>query len=86
MTITDVRVFKGEAREDGSIFRGHANVTLDDAIAIHGISILDGKKGMFISFPSVKRGGVFKDIVHPVNQETRTLIQDAILAEYAKAE
>ena len=39
----------------------------------------------FIAMPSRKtRDGRYVDIAHPINSETRTMLQDAILAKYAE--
>ena len=62
-----------------------ASVVLNDAICINDIRIMEGEKGPFISMPSRrKENGQFKDIAHPINQETREKIQSAILEEYKK--
>ena len=59
-------------------------VTKDD-------KIINGREGMFISMPSRKTpDGEYKDIVHPINTETREQIKTAVLSAYeaeeAKAE
>ena len=39
----------------------------------------------FIAMPSRKTcDGRYVDIAHPINSETRTMLQDAILAKYAE--
>ena len=43
----------------------------------------ESPKGLFIAMPSrEKANGEHKDIAHPINQETRQKIQDAIFKEY----
>ncbi|MEG1500057.1 MAG: septation protein SpoVG family protein, partial [Clostridia bacterium] len=43
--------------------------------------------GNFISMPSRKTpDGEYKDIVHPINTETREQIRDAVLLAYENAE
>lgn len=83
MQITDVRIRLVE--KEGKL-KAVANITIEDAIAIHDIKIIEGDKGLFIAFPSVKRkDGEFKDIAHPINQQTRELLQNMILDAYNKA-
>jgi len=60
-----------------------ADVTLDDSIAVHGVKLIDGKNGTFISMPSDRwqdKDGNFKhvDIVHPINADTRSALFKAV--------
>ena len=43
-------------------------------------------KGLFIAMPSKKSAdGEYRDIAHPINQNTRETIQKTILESYEKA-
>ena len=45
--------------------------------------VIQGRDGLFLSMPSRrKRNGEFKDVAHPLNNETRRLIEERVLAEY----
>ncbi len=92
INITEVKV-KPEEHEN-SHMKGRAYVKIDDALVIHNIRIIEGKKGLFIAMPSTSREVVKEegeevvlhiDIVHPINQETRTALEKAILDEYQRA-
>jgi stage V sporulation protein G len=78
MDITEVRVFLS----DDIKVKAYASITLDNILVIHGIKILDGKKGIFVAMPSKRSGEKFRDLVHPLNTEFRKIIQDKILEEY----
>ena len=81
MKITNVSIRKSD-RED-SRMKAIASVLLDDEFAVHDIRIIEGTKGLFIAMPSRKSAdGEYRDIAHPINSETRTKIQDLILAKY----
>lgn len=83
MTITDVRVRK--AVKDGKM-KAVVSITLDDVFVVHDIKVIEGEKGLFIAMPSRKSAdGEYRDIAHPINSETRKLIQDRILWEYKNA-
>ena len=69
-----------------STIKALATVTIDDAIAIHNIKIIEGKNGLFIAMPSRKSDKGFVDFVHPINTETRKILQDAVFEEYNKKE
>ncbi len=85
MEITSVNVRKIE--KEGSRMKGIASVLIDDAFAVHDIRIIEGDNGLFIAMPSRKTAtGDYRDIAHPVNQETRAMLEEAIKAEYEKIE
>ena len=59
---------------------------LDDSFAVHDIRIIEGDNGLFIAMPSRKTAtGGYRDIAHPINSETRDMIQKTILDHYEKA-
>jgi stage V sporulation protein G len=63
--------------------KGFANITFDNAFVIRGLKIINGAKGLFISMPSKRRSdGSFQDIAHPINPETRKMIEDIVLDAY----
>lgn len=82
MKITDVKV-KLENKDNN--LRGKATVTIDDAIAIHDIRILEGLNGLYLGMPSRKLpNGKYVDIAHPINSETRAEFEKTIYEEYEK--
>lgn len=81
MIVTDVRVSK--VKPEDSRVRAIVSITLDNEFAVHGIKVIEGDNNMFVSFPSRKlASGEFKDIAHPINSDTRNMIQDTILEAY----
>jgi len=81
MNITSVNVHI-LSREDSKV-KAIATIILDECFAIRGIRIIEGEKGLFIAMPSVKnQNGEYKDICHPINQETRDLFESSIFEEY----
>ena len=85
MKITDVRI--RIVKKDDKKLRAVASITLDDCFVVHDIKVIEGAEGNFIAMPSRKTlDGEYKDIVHPLNTETREEIRAAILAECEKAQ
>ncbi len=82
MEVTEVRVFPvGEEK-----LRAYVTITFDHCFVIRDLKIIHGTTGLFISMPSKKRkDGTYKDIAHPINNETRRMIEEKIIAEYQKA-
>ena len=85
MEITDVQIrLVTKATETGKL-KAVASIVIDDAFAIHDIKIIDGNDGVFVAMPSRKTpDGTFRDIAHPINTDTRTVVCDKILEAYKK--
>ncbi len=83
MKITDIRVRK--INTEGRM-KAVVSVTFDDAFAVHDIKVIEGQDKLFVAMPSRKTpDGEFKDIAHPINAETREIIQKAIIEKYNEA-
>ena len=80
MNITDMRIRKVG---DESKLKAVASITFDGEFVVHDIKIIEGQNGMFIAMPSKKMGeGDFRDIAHPLSQEVRNQLKDAVLGAY----
>ncbi len=85
MKITEVRIFKVNNENKENRVKGIATITIEDCFAVHGIKILDGRNGLFVVMPSkLEKTGGYRDIAHPINSETREMIQNTIIEEYKK--
>ena len=59
------------------------SITLDGEFVVHDIKVIEGEKGLFIAMPSRRAGdGEYRDIAHPINSQTREMIQNIILERY----
>ena len=82
MEITDIRIRK---LYDESRLKALVSVTLEQELAIHDIKIIQGPQRLFVAMPSRKdENGLFRDIIHPITQELRGQMEDAILWEYER--
>lgn len=84
MRITDVRVrrVEGETR-----LKAVASITIDEAFAVHELRIIEGNDGLFVAMPSRKTSeGTFRDIAHPINIETRKMVEEVVLEAYKNLE
>lgn len=80
MQITDVRIRK--IAKEGKM-KAIVSITLDGEFVVHDIKVIEGEKGLFIAMPSRRAGdGEYRDIAHPINSETREMIQNIILEKY----
>ncbi len=79
MKITEVKVFP--VNEDR--LKAYVSITIDNAFVVRDLKIIRGNDGLFVAMPSKKRkDGQFKDIAHPLNQETRDEIERAVFEAY----
>ena len=65
--------------------RGTASVNINKAFAVRGVKIMEGTNGLFISMPSYKSGGEYRDICFPITQECRKQLNAAVLEAYEQA-
>ena len=81
MQSTEVRVFPVDEEK----LKAYASIVLDACFIVNDLKVIEGKRGLFISMPSRrrKRGG-YRDVAHPLNNETRRMIEEKIIAEYHK--
>jgi stage V sporulation protein G len=81
MQITSINV---TLANEGKL-RAYAVIAIDDSLAIHGLRLIEGENGFFVSMPSRKLpDGRFIDLVHPINPQTRAMIEERVLAEYRR--
>jgi stage V sporulation protein G len=81
MEITEVKVFPIQEEK----LKAFVSIVFDHCFMVNDIKIIQGRDGLFISMPSrKKKNGEFKDVAHPLNNETRRMIEDKVLGEYER--
>ena len=81
MEITEVRIFPVNEEK----LKAYVTITLDDCFVIRDLKVINGNTGLFIAMPAKRRkDGTFKDIAHPLNSETREMMEKRILVEYER--
>ena len=84
LNITDVRIRL--VNKPDSKLLGVATFTIDNVFVVHDVKIIAGNNGNFIAMPSRQTpDGEYKDIVHPLNTETREKIRDLVLKAFDEA-
>ena len=79
MNITSVKLHKLE----NSTTLALAQITIDKDFVVSGLSIRNGRNGLFVSLPSRKdKEGDYHDIAFPITKESYQYIQDTVLNEY----
>ena len=81
MLITAIQIRQKE--NTGTKLKGLASITLDGMIAIHDIKILNNDGSMFLAMPSRQtKSNTFKDVVHPINSNVRTVLEKLVIDAY----
>lgn len=81
MEITEVKVYPAN---EGKL-RAYATMVIENCFIIRDMKLIQGENGMFVSMPSRRRkDGTFKDVAHPLNQETRKIIEVKVIDEFEK--
>ncbi len=81
MKITEVKIYPVNEER----LKAYVTITIDECFVVRDLKIIRGNEGLFVAMPSKKRkDGQFKDIAHPLNQETRDHMEQAIFDAYEK--
>jgi stage V sporulation protein G len=72
--------------ENDTNLKGVATVMLGDQISVHGVKIVEGKDGLFLSMPGEKgKDGVFNDTVIPASKDAYENLKSTVLNAYNEA-
>lgn len=83
MNITGVKIRK---LYDSGPMRALVSITVDDDLAVHDLKVIAGPNRLFVAMPSRKEEtGGFRDIAHPIGQDARRQIENAVLSAYYAA-
>ena len=81
MNITQVKVFPVNEEK----LKAYVSIVIDGCFLVSDLKIIQGPNGLFISMPSKrKKNGEFKDVAHPLNRETREMLEKHVLGEYER--
>ena len=79
MEITEIKIFPVNEEK----LKAYVTIVLDNCFVVRDLKVINGNTGLFVAMPSKKRkDGVYKDIAHPLNMETRQIMETKILAAY----
>lgn len=79
MQVTSVKVFP----VDEDRLKAYVTIVFDDCFVVHDAKVINGPSGLFVAMPSKRtKNGTYRDTVHPLNQETREMIEQRVLEKY----
>ena len=80
MLISDVRVRK--VFDEGPM-KAIVSVTFDNELALHDVKVINARDKYFVVMPSRKNpDGTYRDIVHPINAASRSMLETAVIDAY----
>ncbi|MCH5195276.1 MAG: septation regulator SpoVG [Oscillospiraceae bacterium] len=80
MEISDIKIRK--TMHEGRL-RAVVSITIDNAIAIHDIKLVQGDDRLFVAMPSRREdSGIFRDIIHPISSNVRDELEEKIVKAY----
>ncbi len=81
MKISDVKIRL--VTKENSKLKAVVSLVIDDNLAIHDIKVIENEKGKIIAMPAKKNeNGTYRDIIHPINSQTREEMSAIILKAY----
>lgn len=83
MKITSIKIIPVYGDEK---LKAYVNIVIDSCFAVHDLKIIQKDEKMFVAMPSrkSKKQNIFRDIAHPLDSETREMIEKMVLEEYTK--
>jgi stage V sporulation protein G len=79
MLITDVKIFPVDEKR----VKAYAAIVFDDCFIVRDVKVIQGDNKFFVAMPSKKmKDGSFRDMVHPLNNVTRQMIEESVLGAY----
>lgn len=82
----DVRVRLNDYAGSSNIL-ATASANIGKAFAVHGIKVMDSKKGIFVSMPqnsytNAEGETKYREVFHPISSEARQELYDAVMNAY----
>lgn len=86
LSVTRVKIDSYAPKSTGIC--AEVTVVLEDEVAIHKVSVIQGERGIFVAMPNtgvtrlVNNSRRYEDLVHPLSTELNDAISEAVLKEY----
>lgn len=83
LEITEIRIWPTRDAQMPRL-KAMVSLTFNGTLRVNGCRIIEGAKGLFLSYPAEKKAGsdIFVSLFHPVKRDTSNAIQAAVLEQY----
>ena len=79
----EFKIAKIHRLPDGSRLKAFVDVSVNDAILIKGLRVVDGKGGLFVSMPQEQgRDKRWYDLVRCLNEDIQGMIAEKVISAY----
>ena len=84
LAITQVQVFPFKDSVNLGHVKALAQIVLNDQLVIHGLRVMDGLNGLFVSYPldPFFKGEDFRSVCNPITRQLREHIENCVLEKY----
>jgi len=79
MEVTDVKI---NPTEPGGSLLAWVIVVFDEEFLVRNIRLVETKSGVILAMPNEEYRGKLRDIAHPLTEECRERITDAVIEAY----
>lgn len=82
-TSVTVRLFESQRNTNTKAF---IELKLDDTLIVKDLTLVEGKKGLFVSYPATKgKDGKYYNSVYSLDKEWRKKLEDICIRKYKEA-
>ncbi|MCK4739696.1 MAG: septation regulator SpoVG [Deltaproteobacteria bacterium] len=82
MRITEVKILKVDGDEK---LKAYVTIKFDDCFVVRDVKVINGNSGVFVAMPAKRmKDGTYRDLIHPIDKTTRTMLEDTVLDEYKR--
>jgi stage V sporulation protein G len=79
----ELKIAKIHRLPDGSRLKAFVDVSVNDALLIKGLRVVDGKAGLFVSMPQEQgRDKRWYDLVRCLNEDIQGMISEKVISAY----
>ena len=61
------------------------DLCLDNTLVLKGMTLVEGSHGLFLSFPSTKKGGKYYNSIYSMDKDFTGKLEDACIKKYNEA-
>jgi stage V sporulation protein G len=69
-------------KDENATAKAYVDVVFDESFIVKGVKVMDGKDGVVVSMPTIKKGDEYVQRAYPITKEFREQLYGAILDEY----
>lgn len=80
LEVTSVRLQRPDDRSDR--LYAFASIVLNEEFVVHDLRLVEADSGIIIAMPNEEYQGEFRDVAHPITNECRRRIRQAVIEEY----